>query len=244
MKITYRGTFNTKDKDRLKTFLQLVDKVDIDETDILSSYYISNDSINFNLYRETLKKYKLRAPIDCKISFTKSEVKNVKYWQIRSTWRNGYPADEDSYLKDHFGKTENSTCDCKLNLTQPVTIKKIPNLKDSHFFQLFWLESILFCSSKVKDVLEKHSISGVEILPTYKGKKEKELVKGIYQLKVTEKTMFNRLLYKNEFRYMEICKECGSFKVYSAWDGIIRYDIDEFDVTNDIFYSNDIFNSE
>ena len=43
---------------------------------------------------------------------------------------------------------------------------------------------------------------------------------------------------------MEICKACGSFKVYSAWDGIIRYDINEFDVTNDIFYSNDIFNSE
>lgn len=244
MNIIYRGTFNTKEKDKLHAFLKLTDKVDVDKNGILSEYYISRDSINFDRYRLSLEKLSLSAPIDCEINFTKEELQDVKYWTIRSTWRNGYPANEDSYLHDHFGKREETLCDCNLTLKNPVAIKKLPNFKNKNFFQLFWLESLLFCSEEVKRIIEKESITGIELLPTYRGKKSTELIEGTYQLKVINKTRFNRFLNKNEFRHMEKCKECGSVKVYASWDSIYRYDIEEFDVNADIFYSNDVFNSE
>lgn len=244
MRITYRGTFSTNDKERLGDFLKLTDRVTIDDDALLGEYYISNDSVNFDLYQKKLKELRLSAPNDCNLKFTKKELSKVRYWKVRSTWRNGYPADENEYLKEHFGKTENITCDCNLSLTHPVSIKKLPNFKNRNFFQLFWLESLLFCSEKAKVILEKNHISGIEILPTYKGKLKRELVTDTYQLKILNKTKYHPLLKSTEFRFIEICKECNSMKVYSSWDKINKYMINDFDLNDDIFYSNDIFNSE
>ena len=243
MEFIYRGTFLEDDKKKLKSLLVQCDRVDENSSNI-GVYFISNKSNNFDKYQRYLRKLKLSAPNDCVVKYENNELENIKYWTIRSTWRNGYPSHEDDYLDQHFGKKDTDMCDCHLDVQESVTIKKIPNYKNKHFFQLFWLESILFCDINVKELLVENNVSGIEFLNVCSGKQNLKIVEDTFQIKVLSKTIHKNILKENEFKYVDLCEYCDSTFVFPSCDRLIRYDIDDFDIKEDVFYSNDKFNKQ
>jgi len=243
MEFIYRGTFHENDKIKLKKLLLLCDRI-VENNSQIWEYYISNKSISFNKFQKYLRKLNQSGPNDCVIKFENNEIENVKYWTIRSTWKNGYPSNENHYLEYHFGKKVTDLCDCHLDVQYSVLLKKVPNFKNRHFFQLFWLESILFCDMSVKQLLIDNKVTGIEFLNVFSGNQSPKILGDTFQIKVLNKTKYNNILRKNEFTYVELCEYCDSTFVYHSCDSLIRYNIDDFDVREDVFYTNDKFNKQ
>ena len=105
---------------------------------------------------------------------------------------------------------------------------------------VFWLHDTLFCNQRAKDVFEENQVTGIEYLPVLHNKAG--FIEGTYQLKILEQTKIEKEFRKSEFKAQQICKTCNTSFVYPSPDYLTKYDIDQFDVNAEIFYSAGPFN--
>ncbi|MBO5870528.1 MAG: hypothetical protein J6Q89_07260 [Clostridia bacterium] len=146
---------------------------------------------------------------------------------------NGY----EKYYSDCkiWAEKQNSFAWCHRRLKrEPFHINHVPKWRNKSFMSYLYSEAVLFCSARVKNILEKSDFAGIEFLPVYK-KSGNEPLDDIYQLKSKFEIPNETIAVESDMDVI-VCENCGMKKLaYKQTRG--RYGILKNSISKDIdFY--------
>lgn len=148
------------------------------------------------------------------IIYSKSELNDAKWLQVRSKWRAEYPQPEKKFDYKRITYNDLHYCpDCGCGLTQKSNfqLKKTPKWGKKNFLMLNWIEDELFITENVAEGLNISDLKGFSIRNVDKYKTGGSL-NNIYQLYV-ENYLAEGLLFEEGEIVKEIrCDTCNSTK--------------------------------
>ena len=112
--------------------------------------------------------------------FDKNEIDNAEWYEIFAPPCQ-YPQPEDGYEELVFNTNDRCPiCGFGKMQINPYQLKKRPKQKGNQFWGIFWEQDALFCSSEIKNLLERESIKGIHFIqPVLKGNIP---IEGYYQI--------------------------------------------------------------
>lgn len=164
-----------------------------------------------------IEKYAQKNDLFClsEAVFSKEELKNAEWMEVRSVWHYSYPQPEDDFGYETITYTRQHHCrECGQGLEQvdSFRIKKPPNWGKRHLMMLNWIEDEFFVDEVAKTLFEKEFpfITFMNV----KNKSGNEVWANIFQMilpVLEEKGMVEE---QRRLREVLLCPCCGQKKYH------------------------------
>lgn len=207
----------------------------------ISSLDITESDPHWKKISNYISMYKL-SPITETI-FSKEELSQAEWLCVRSTWRNGYPQPEDDYGYEELTYTREQYCaECGCGLVQcdAFRLKKQPNWRCRHFFELNWIGDELFISNVAKSVFENNAITGVTF-HCVKNKKGTDEIADTHQLVVPFSLKKGMDIERTAITKVHLCQKCGETKYVYSGRGPMVFKKEIFNNVPDVVKTQEMF---
>lgn len=177
------------------------------------------------------------------IQFTKNELSEAQWLNVRCIWRFGYPEPSDKYKYKSITYTNEKVCaECGAGLVQQNSFrfKTPPSWGKRHFYAPFWIEDELFVSDRVKNVLSNAEVHNVSFMTVLK-KNGREVLEGVHQL-VIPTVLEKGLIEEDSFlKKISVCSKCGTKKYCGNGCGPLIMHKEVFEGAPDMVKTEEVF---
>lgn len=239
MRIEHYLTFHKNSK---KVILLLEkNNIPFNAKSFIYSFNLFEDDPVFELFIKYIKNGEIiDSPATARYHYSKEDIDNSEWFQIRSTHHWSYPQPEDNYLNVTYN-TENYCQKCGHGLIQNsfFRMKSEPSWGRRKFMHLHWVMDELFINTRLLGDFIKQGFSGFNIKDVY-SKNGKEILSTVKQVYINNFFKCN-YTYTDSTKYIK-CTNCNTEKHVLGFIGLLTADNKSFKkIKTDIFKSEEIF---
>ena len=228
--------FRTDDSNCIVKYLE-ENEIDYDKGEIISAF----DILESNPHWKNISKivgddsYYITETV-----FSKEEMHNAEWFNIRSVWRYDYPQPENKYREITYNGQMCPECWGGLAQIEAFRFKRAPKWGKRFFLTTNWENDILFVSDQAKAMIESAKVSGVTFREV-KNKSGTETFPDIHQL-VVHNILPEGLVWEDScVDEILVCDKCGRSKFAPNGRGQFVFRKNTFDNAPDIVLSSEIF---
>lgn len=241
MKVSKHIVFNQEKLPKLKSFLDVHG----------ISYKALDTSIVFDIFddddrwEEIAQYVEARKVVLClsETHYTKKELSEAEWLQVRSIWRNGYPQPESRFGYRNLTYSLSgfcSECGCGLIQRDSFRLKAAPKWGSRHIFTLNWVDDELFVDTTAQNILQHSGLSGFHFLPV-KNKSGIVEFPDVKQIMIENRSKPGIVLGNSDIDIVNKCDKCGSTKYHPTGIGMHSFSRKSLSDMPDICHSYEQF---
>ena len=207
MKLKYRFAFREEDNIAVVEYLKGIKKK-YDNSTVINVVEVFENTEEF----EFIEKNVVRPGIIITPVYSKEEMEDADWYEVRSTWRWEYPKpnnDKADFIDITFNRPEVCPGEyCGIRQVDLFKINKEPDWKNRHFVMLNWVHGELFVKTETARFLLNSGLKGFEIkdVMLYKKNVLAENIKQIY----VNSSLKPGLIVDEGIKQINTCEVCGS----------------------------------
>ena len=228
--------FRTDDSNCLVKYLE-ENEIDYDKGEIISAF----DILESNPHWKNISKivgddsYYITETV-----FSKEEMHNAEWFNIRSVWRYDYPQPENEYREITYNGQMCPVCWGGLEQIDAFRFKRAPKWGKRFFLTTNWEDNVIFVSDQAKSTIENANIPGLDFREV-KNKNGADIFPDIHQLVVRNILPEGLVWEESRVEKILVCDECGRRRYATNGRGQFVFRKETFDNAPDIALSSEIF---